>query len=316
MTRTPPRPRHRYKDLGLQQLRTFCTVCERGGYAPAARVLSLTPPAVWEQSKGLESFLEIKLLERQGNEVRPTAEGIRLLELVRPILAQLDSVKEMLHQERGSLPVQMTIVAASHLLMKSVSQAAREFCRSRPNILLNISVGAVEKPASRTANGKPDLSFAYAAESAPAADGVGCEHLGNRDFLLIAPREHPLAGTKQFRLRDVAAAPFVLEAAGSFAREKVDDVLTRKGLDHRVKIVAESGGDEGVLSLVAAGMGVGIVVGDADDVVERGLSARSLRRWFGMARVVARWTGPPELPQFHREFVSAVCSSLQQKKEA
>ena len=80
--------RHRpYKDLSLQQLRSFCEICRTGGYAAAARGLLLTSPAVWEQLKALERHFGLALLERHGSGVRPTLHGERLLQLARPLLA-------------------------------------------------------------------------------------------------------------------------------------------------------------------------------------------------------------------------------------
>ena len=81
--------RHRpYKDLSLQQLRSFCEVCRTGGYAAAARGLLLTTPAVWEQLKALERHFGLTLLERHGSGVRPTLHvASRLLQLTRPLLA-------------------------------------------------------------------------------------------------------------------------------------------------------------------------------------------------------------------------------------
>src|SRR5262245_53860177 len=83
----PDPARRSYKDLSLAQLRSFCAVCRRGGYAAAARELLLTSPAVWEQMQALERHYGRRLLERRGNAVRPTAEGEHLLEMVGPLLA-------------------------------------------------------------------------------------------------------------------------------------------------------------------------------------------------------------------------------------
>ena len=58
------RPRRPYKELSLTQLRSFCAVCQQGGYAAAARGLLLTGPAVWEQLQALERYYGVRLLER------------------------------------------------------------------------------------------------------------------------------------------------------------------------------------------------------------------------------------------------------------
>src|SRR5579875_1386403 len=93
-----------YKEISLVQLRSFCAVCERGGYAAAARELHLTGPAVWEQVQGLERHYGVRLLERHGAGVRPTVHGRRLLEMIRPLLAGLDSTRGVLQQVDGTIP--------------------------------------------------------------------------------------------------------------------------------------------------------------------------------------------------------------------
>src|SRR3954471_5025501 len=104
------RKRRVYKEPSLAQLRSFCEVCRRGGYAAAARELLLTSPAVWEQMQDLEAYYGVGLLEGDGPGVRPTVHGQRLLELVRPVLAGIDSTRELLQQEDGALPQQLTLV--------------------------------------------------------------------------------------------------------------------------------------------------------------------------------------------------------------
>src|SRR5262245_31238791 len=105
MSRASRRP---YKELALQQLRSFCEVCQRGGYAAAARELLLTSPAVWEQIQALARHYGVRLLERHGHGVRPTIQGERLLEMIRPLLAGLDSTREALQQQDGTVPEQIT----------------------------------------------------------------------------------------------------------------------------------------------------------------------------------------------------------------
>jgi DNA-binding transcriptional LysR family regulator len=90
--------------------RSFCVVCEKGGYAAAARELHLTGPALWEQIQGLERYYGVRLLERHGAGVRPTVHGRRLIGMIRPLLAGLDSTRGVLQQVDGALPEQLTPV--------------------------------------------------------------------------------------------------------------------------------------------------------------------------------------------------------------
>ncbi len=56
-------PRHRFKEMSLQQLRSFCEASRLGSLAAAADSLSLSQPTVWEQVHSLERVLGTRLLD-------------------------------------------------------------------------------------------------------------------------------------------------------------------------------------------------------------------------------------------------------------
>src|SRR5262249_5400277 len=122
--------------LNLQQLRSFNAVSRLGSYAAAARQLSLTTSTVWEQMRGLERHFEAALLEREGDRIRLTAEGRHLLELVRPLLAGLESAREVLHQHRGRPPEQITLVSGMRMLLEEVGEALAQLRRRYPSVRL------------------------------------------------------------------------------------------------------------------------------------------------------------------------------------
>ena len=70
-------------------------VAEAQGFAPAARQLQLSPPAVTRAVAALENTLGVKLLDRTTRHVRVTEAGRRYLEDARQILAGLAAADEM-----------------------------------------------------------------------------------------------------------------------------------------------------------------------------------------------------------------------------
>src|SRR5262245_29288022 len=144
MSRASRRP---YKELSLSQLRSFCEVCRRGGYAAAARELLLTSPAVWEQVQALERHYGVRLLERHGPGVRPTVHGTRLLEMIRPLLTGIESTREILQQEDGTFPRQLALITNLRVLVEEISRAMRRFQARFPSIRLRVDytgIGEVE----------------------------------------------------------------------------------------------------------------------------------------------------------------------------
>jgi DNA-binding transcriptional LysR family regulator len=93
----------------LGELRTFVAVAEAEGFAPAARRLGLSPPAVTRAVAALERRIGARLLHRTTRVVRVTDAGARFLGDCRRILAELDEAETRaagLHAEpRGPLAV-------------------------------------------------------------------------------------------------------------------------------------------------------------------------------------------------------------------
>ena len=67
------------RGLNLDQLRTFADVVALKSFSAAAARLGISQPAVSLQVRGLEQRFGVKLLERVGRRVVPTAAGAEFL---------------------------------------------------------------------------------------------------------------------------------------------------------------------------------------------------------------------------------------------
>jgi len=75
-------------------MRAFVAVAEAEGFAPAARRLNISPPAVTRAVASLEEHLGVKLLNRTTRYVRATEAGLRYLDDARRILAEIEAADE------------------------------------------------------------------------------------------------------------------------------------------------------------------------------------------------------------------------------
>ena len=213
------RKRRSYKDASLSQFRSFCEVCRRGGYAAAARELMLTSPAVWEQMQALEYHYGMKLLERAGPGVRPTVHGRRLLELIRPLVAGIDSTREVLQQEDGAFPRQLVLVTNLRVLVEEISGAMRAFQRRYPAIRLAVHYTGSDEVEPRVLEGKADVALTLEPEPTdPSSAETVYEPAAKLDYLLITPRRHDLGhGGGPPPARDRQASPRLGGARGVFS---------------------------------------------------------------------------------------------------
>jgi len=298
--------RRGHKDLSLNQLRSFCEVCRRGGYAAAARALLLTSPAVWEQMQALERHYGRRLLERQGNAVRPTADGEHLLELVRPLMAGLDSTREILHQQGGALPGRLTLATNLRVLTEEVSRGLRQFQRAYPQVRLRVLYTGNDV-SQRILGDEADVGFTLEpGPDTPPPTSVVYEPAGEVDYLLITPPRHPLLRQRALHPRHVVTYPLVLGEPAAYSRRRVQEVLHRHDLTGVLSVAVETSSDEYTLSCVRAGLGVGITVGTGDGHLYRGLGVRSLRQWFGTARLGFLWKQGAHVPPAQRELARSI----------
>ena len=77
----------------IDAMRVFVAVAEAGGFAPAARSLRLSPPAVTRAVAALEHRVGARLLHRTTRIVRLTEAGTRYLADARRILAELEEAE-------------------------------------------------------------------------------------------------------------------------------------------------------------------------------------------------------------------------------
>src|SRR5262245_53706118 len=108
------------RSLNLDQLQAFAEVIRLGSFSAAAHRLSLTQPAVSLQVGQLEKRLGVKLLERLGRRISPTAAGHRLLDhaarIDAAVAAALAAVAPHARGEAGRLRLGTGGTAGIHLL--------------------------------------------------------------------------------------------------------------------------------------------------------------------------------------------------------
>lgn len=287
-----------YQQLGLQQLTSFCEVIECGSYAEAARRVGVSTSAVWEQMRGLERHFELPLLEKRRGHIEPTTEGRRLLEMIQPLLAGLDSAKETLHQQRGELPDAITIASGVRMLSEEVAAAITRFRERYPAVRVRLLYADYLETERLVAEGEAAIGLALEPRSGqPSHNRLEFEMAYELDYLVVMPPDHPLRRKRKLRLADIVQYPVVVGTPGTQSRECIEEVLHRHNLQGNLRVAVETNSAVVTIACVRAGGAIGITAGHRDHVASLGLAVRSLSQWFGAARYVFLWTrGAHRLP--------------------
>jgi len=149
----------------LNSLRAFSAVAETKSLSAAGRELNVTHAAVSQQIRGLESFLGLPLVVREGRGVALTPEGERLFEGLRSGFETIrDTVDELLQEDVARpLNITMTPSFAISWLMPRIN----DFRLKHPEIelMLNPTAEVVElRP------GGVDLAIRFGSGNWPGFD--------------------------------------------------------------------------------------------------------------------------------------------------
>src|SRR2546421_7596138 len=98
--------------LTVHRLELFLAVLDHGGVGRAAQACHISQPAVSEHLRGLEAHFGVRLVERHGQRIRPTAAARVVEPYARQALALLRTAEQAAGGVRG-LPAGSLTVGAS-----------------------------------------------------------------------------------------------------------------------------------------------------------------------------------------------------------
>ncbi|MBC3766396.1 LysR family transcriptional regulator [Neptunicella marina] len=125
------------KQLSLDNLRTFVTVVDSGGYAKAGELLGRTQPAISLQIRNLEEKLGKKLFSKNGQRHQVNIDGRLLYQQARAMLDINDDIFRQFEQTslRGRLHLGIPSEFATTLLPGIVG----EFSKIYPDVALEVT---------------------------------------------------------------------------------------------------------------------------------------------------------------------------------
>jgi DNA-binding transcriptional LysR family regulator len=286
MTATPAKPADQ---LAVQQLRSFCRVCERRSYAAAARELGISVPTLWEQVRTLERRTGTLLFVRRGRRIEPTPAAEVLRHSLESLLTGLDSTFDLLRDEGGNAPRTLTLVTGARMMLEDLGRPLKKFRDQHPNICLRLMHDQAQGVEQRILSGEAELALTLEPGPGLVGRAVCSERAYPIDYLAVLPRRHSLAHKAALKLADLAPYPLIVGHAKTYGRQLLDQALHHEGLLERARIVAETDTSAFTIACDRAGMGIGIVAGRARGILSRDLVTRPLTRELGQAWIAFVW---------------------------
>jgi len=214
--------------LDLRRLRLLRELARRGTITAVAEALSYSPSAVSQQLTALEKETGVRLLEPAGRRVRLTAQAGLLVTHTEVLLAEMEraeaALAQSLHQTVGTLRVAAFQTAVLTLVPPALTQLQQQHPR------LRVEVTELEPEVALPAliAGEFDIVLGeeYPGHPLPRPRETERHDLLADELRLVIP-----TGWSERSLPELASRPFVLEPAGSTARQWATAVCRQAGFE-------------------------------------------------------------------------------------
>jgi DNA-binding transcriptional LysR family regulator len=122
------------------ELKAFSAVVERASFARAADHLALSPSALSQTIRHLETRLGVRLLNRTTRSVAPTAAGLRLHERIAPTMREMDAAVAEAVAATGQTTGILRINTLGMAARKIIAPRLGRFHRMHPDVVLDIVI--------------------------------------------------------------------------------------------------------------------------------------------------------------------------------
>ncbi|MFE0100117.1 LysR family transcriptional regulator [Streptomyces sp. NPDC059009] len=205
--------------LDLRLLSSFLAVVEEGHFGRAAARLFLSPPAVTQHVRRLETDLGAVLLDRSASPVVPTPAGVRLAGHARVLLAASNAAVADLadmaegashrHGGRGPSPERpLRVGIMGHGSAELTPAAINAYRRARPDVPVVTRQLDFTEHVSALVEDRVDVAFV---RPDPDDERIAVDVMTTEQRIVAVPARSPLADARKggATVADIAELPFV-----------------------------------------------------------------------------------------------------------
>lgn len=271
--------------MELRQLRYLVALADELSFTRAAAREHIAQPALSQQVRRLEDEVGIALVERTTRRVALTEAGATLVARARRVLAEVSAADAELQALKGMESGHVSVGTMHTMGPIDVSLALAVFHKRHPAIELTVREQSSEELAEMLRDDELDLAFLSVTEQI-SSRGLGLQHLVSEELVAVLSSEHPLAGRRRLRVRELEREEFISFREGARLRELLETAARHAGFEPQIKL--ESNESQRIRRLVARGMGVAILprsdaVGPGAEVAVAALTEPALSREIALA---------------------------------
>lgn len=257
--------------LDLHRLATLREVARCGSYAAAAEALSYTPSAVSQQMAGLSRDLGSRLFERTPRGMRLTAVAELLVVHIDLVFARLNDAQAELEAASAGVSGRLLVGSFPTATVGFLAEELGRFQLRFPRVDVTLADGEPYESIARLKARDLDLAavfdFDHRALSADYDGRQICQdseiesvELFDDPFLVVLPREHPLAKRDRIENAELAGERILGGPAGCSPWETdLREACRRAGFDAQFEARYRTVDFAAQQAIVATGRGITLV---------------------------------------------------------
>ena len=237
----------------LHQLKVFETVARHASFTRAAEELLITQPTVSSQVKQLTKATGLPLFEQIGKSLYLTDAGQELLSTCHDIFERLENFEMKIADLKGAKQGQLrlaVITTAKYFIPRLLGS----FCQHYPGVDVALQVTNHQEIRRRMAENEDDL---YIVSNPPQEIDLRSQPFLDNPLIVVANRNHPLAGQNNIPLQQLNNLQFIMREKGSGTRKAVLDLFDAHDISVNVKL--ELGSNEAIKQAIAGGLGISVL---------------------------------------------------------
>jgi DNA-binding transcriptional LysR family regulator len=214
--------------LDLRRLRLLRELARRGTITAVAEALSYSPSAVSQQLTALERETGVRLLEPAGRRVRLTAEADLLVTHTEVLLEAMEQAEAALAQSLNQTVGTLSVAAFQTAVLTLVPHALTQLEQQHPRLRIEVIELEPEVALPALMAGEFDIVLGeeYPGHPLPRSRETERHNLLTDELRLVTP-----AGWNERSLPELASRPFVMEPAGTTAREWATAMCRQAGFE-------------------------------------------------------------------------------------
>lgn len=219
--------------LTFREMQIVSAIFRCGSITGAARMLSVSQPALSRQLRHAEDRLSYPLFSRTCGGVEPTAEGQLLFHEIERSERNLHAIQSLAAELGLGRAGLLRIGASSSLSLTLLPPAVNAFRRACPGVKVIAHSGSFTHIEEMAVSREIDLGFTLSPINAPNAS---IRQIANTGIVCIMAPDHPLNACRVVRPADIAQYELISYASSSHWGQLLDLAFQKEGQVRRTHV--------------------------------------------------------------------------------